>query len=633
MRLCLIGKFPPIQGGVSARMYRLAHALAGRGHQVHVVTNAMEVEDGYRVSMRPEDYDRLAARHGDGYVRVHHTVSDVRSQWHVPWHNPYATKLAGLAIDVIRNHELECVFSWYLEPYGVAGHLAASFTDTPHVVKTAGSDVGRLWQQPGMRTLYDELFLAADVIIGGGPLLKGLAELGVRPERIVPGDTDAAFVPLDEFAPEGDVLALDSFGGRDVTTVGIFGKLGRFKGMLPLLRAVRECLEIGKQMQVAAMVQGRPEDERAFGELLRELHLDEHVIRVPFLPHWRVPEFLRACDVVCCLEQDFPIRAHAPIIAQEALAVGRPTLLSQEIAAKQPEAHRLVHGYNCWIVRDSADHDEIVRSLLHVIANPSALEVGVRGRVFAEYVQTQSRFPAAHEAAMQLAIDGVRPDEGAARAAHASGEHGLLELLDTIRRRVSSEAALHGVTLPTGSTPEADWFRAAGAAFAAARAGGIPTRAEQAIQLALQLFETQRDVRASDGEGLFRLEADAPCWQGDEVAEYRPSLAPGVTARTYAGSPMDMLLGADQQQGESEVVVVVLPFSARKPVKLYVLSGPAADLVTASDGHRTLAGLTEFTGRGNGDSRQSILELAEALFALGVLQIAAPAASGTRNPR
>lgn len=615
MRLCLVGKFPPIQGGVSARMYRLAHALARRGHQVHVVTNAMEVEDGYRVSMRPEDYDRLVARHGDGYVRVHQTVSDARGQWHVPWHNPYATKLAGLAIDVIRNHELECVFSWYLEPYGVAGHLAASFTGAPHVVKTAGSDAGRLWHQPGMRLLYDELFLAADVIIAGGSMPKSLGELGVRPERIVPGD--AAFVPLDEFAPDGDALALDAFGGRkewDGATVGIFGKLGRFKGMLPLLRAVRDCLAAGKRVRVAAMVQGRPEDERAFAEVLHELDLQEHVVRVPFLPHWRVPEFLRACDVVCCLEQDFPIRAHTPIIAQEALATGKPTLLSEEIAAKQPEVQRLVHGYNCWIVRDSTDHDEIRRCLSYAIDDPAALDVGARGRVFAEYVQTQGRFPAAHEAAMRLAIEGVKPDEGAAAAVHAPGEHGLHELLDTIRRRVSSEAALHGVILPNGSTPESDWFRAAGDAFAAARAGAIPTRAEQAIQLALQLFETQRDDRASDGGGLFRLEAEAPCWQADDVAEYRPSLAPGVTARTYAGSPMEMLLSDDpQQQGESEVVVVVLPFSPRKPVKLYVLSGPAADLVTASDGERTL---DELTDDGN------ILELAETLFALGVLQMA-----------
>jgi hypothetical protein len=43
MKICLVGKYPPIQGGVSARTYSYAHALARKGHQVHVVTNAKEV--------------------------------------------------------------------------------------------------------------------------------------------------------------------------------------------------------------------------------------------------------------------------------------------------------------------------------------------------------------------------------------------------------------------------------------------------------------------------------------------------------------------------------------------------------------------------------------------------------------
>ena len=42
MRICLIGKYPPIQGGVSMRTYWSAHGLAARGHEVHVVTNAKE---------------------------------------------------------------------------------------------------------------------------------------------------------------------------------------------------------------------------------------------------------------------------------------------------------------------------------------------------------------------------------------------------------------------------------------------------------------------------------------------------------------------------------------------------------------------------------------------------------------
>ena len=49
MRICIIGKFPPIQGGVSAQTYWSAHALARRGHDVHVVTNAKEAVAPYRM--------------------------------------------------------------------------------------------------------------------------------------------------------------------------------------------------------------------------------------------------------------------------------------------------------------------------------------------------------------------------------------------------------------------------------------------------------------------------------------------------------------------------------------------------------------------------------------------------------
>jgi hypothetical protein len=45
MRICFIGKYPPIQGGVSAQTYWAVRGLAERGHEVCVVTNADEVED------------------------------------------------------------------------------------------------------------------------------------------------------------------------------------------------------------------------------------------------------------------------------------------------------------------------------------------------------------------------------------------------------------------------------------------------------------------------------------------------------------------------------------------------------------------------------------------------------------
>jgi hypothetical protein len=52
LRICIIGKFPPIQGGVSMRTYWSAHGLAALGHEIHVVTNAKEAVAPFRMLMR-----------------------------------------------------------------------------------------------------------------------------------------------------------------------------------------------------------------------------------------------------------------------------------------------------------------------------------------------------------------------------------------------------------------------------------------------------------------------------------------------------------------------------------------------------------------------------------------------------
>jgi len=73
VRICIIGKYPPIQGGVSMRTYWHAHGLAALGHEVDVVTNAKEAVSPFRIYMRPEDWARCPASYGAGSVTVHWT--------------------------------------------------------------------------------------------------------------------------------------------------------------------------------------------------------------------------------------------------------------------------------------------------------------------------------------------------------------------------------------------------------------------------------------------------------------------------------------------------------------------------------------------------------------------------------
>ena len=134
MKICIIGKYPPIQGGVSTRTYRYAHGLARRGHQVHVVTNADEVGPPFRVHMRDEDWARCEGDYGEGSVTVHWTNPADRQQFHIPMGTPFVSKLSSLAATVATDVAADVIFSYYVEPYAVAGHLAAEMCGLPHIV-------------------------------------------------------------------------------------------------------------------------------------------------------------------------------------------------------------------------------------------------------------------------------------------------------------------------------------------------------------------------------------------------------------------------------------------------------------------------------------------------------------------
>ena len=130
------------------RTYWSAHGLAARGHEVHVVTNAKEAHPPFRMYMRTEDWTRCEAAYGAGSVTLHWTDPVDRSQHYIPMASPFVTKLAAIVARAHSHRPFDVIYSHYLEPYGVAGHLAAQMTGLPHVVRMAGSDAGRLWHHP-----------------------------------------------------------------------------------------------------------------------------------------------------------------------------------------------------------------------------------------------------------------------------------------------------------------------------------------------------------------------------------------------------------------------------------------------------------------------------------------------------
>jgi glycosyltransferase involved in cell wall biosynthesis len=408
MRICFVGKYPPIEGGVSTSSYWLAYGLAQRGHTFHVVTDADEVEDEYRMRLVEADtwwYEPQFADTG-GQVRVHRPEAfSARRMGHIPDANPVVSKLASLATDVIRHHGCDVVLTYYYEPYAVAGWLAAQWTQRPLVCRHAGSDLERLFAVPHLATTYREILRTADGVCTDPSLAPRFIGMGVAPDRLVMEIREA--IPGSVFHPDGTSLDVGTLDPA-VPRIGVYGKVGEFKGTFDLIAALGRLASEGLDFALLAMigdVQGR-----RIRRSLEEARIADRTVIVPFLPQWRVPEFIRACTCVCFLERDFPIAIHGPVIPREIMSCGKCAVLSGEIARKQPQADALRDGVNVVLVEDPKDRVALAQALRSVVVDPAhADDIGRRGWELSVGFQDVDGYAGEWERALEAFAAGRKP--------------------------------------------------------------------------------------------------------------------------------------------------------------------------------------------------------------------------------
>ena len=421
MKICLLGKYPPIEGGVSGNTYWLARGLAERGHEIHVVTNAEEVEDRYRLALAAEDASWYQPRfEGGGSVRVYNAEPFTRhAMEHIPTANPFVSKLASLATDVVRRHGCGTILAYYFEPYAVAGWLASRWTNRPLIIKHAGSDLDRLCRVPDLATTYKEILRSADLVVTQPRLMPRFLGMGVDRQRL---ERDIPYaLPREVFKPEGESLDIArtaiAFGGNHdgaqntvsagrIPAIGVYGKIGFTKGTFDLIASLGDLVMKGLAFRFVAMI-GGPQGESLM-PALRDARIEDRSFILPMLPNWRVPEFIRACTAVCFLERDFPIAIHGPVIPREVLACGTCLVLSDEIASKQRYRDKLLPGENVLIVKDPRDRAELTATLRLVLSDqPRARVIGEQGVQVSRWIERNDVYISGWEALLARSIRSV----------------------------------------------------------------------------------------------------------------------------------------------------------------------------------------------------------------------------------
>lgn len=366
MRILLITKYPPIEGGVSSDAFWWAQFLAEAGNEVHVLTNADEVEPEYRIQLNESDIHLLQGYTRPNLISLYSTSWDTRHIF-VPQTKPYASKLISLGLNIVEKAKPDVIIANYIEPYGVVALFLSLLTCTPYIIRHAGSDLFRLLNTPQLSALHISVLRRSLAVLTHSSHHEYLIKLGVDASQLLP------FVSVKV---RGDVFYPEEPRSIDPFIIGSYGKTGPSKGTDVLLEAVRGLIRINQNIQLHARWAGR--NRSKYYNAIQMSDVSSNVRVLPLIPHWQVPQFIRSCNLIAFLESSFPIPAHSPAIPMEVLLCGRHVLTTSEIAQKPIYRDLLREPENAFIINGPLTSEAIIKKveaaisyLTHAPANVS----------------------------------------------------------------------------------------------------------------------------------------------------------------------------------------------------------------------------------------------------------------------
>ncbi len=401
MDICIIGKIPPIQGGVSSSILWTAYYLAESGHKVHIVTNANEVEESSRymtLDFRPAGHSTpFPLEHKN--IKIYSSDTD-KHQVYIPQANPYVSKMASIATDVVKKNNCSVIFASYFEPYAVAGSLVSRWTDIPFFVQHAGSDISRLILSEYLETTYIQVLKDCHGILSAEKLIPFFLKKDIDLSKIEYRSKPIELTYFKEHAntnfdlnsyinhirnhPLGSIQDRYSVFPKsqinpDVPIIGLYGKAGRNKGHLELMRALGKLKAKGVNFQLVFLTQGGPKSFKNIRSEIIDQNLEENTWVLPFISPWLIPSFIKSCSLVAFLEHNFPIKIHMPSVPQQVLCSKVPLLVSTEIAQKQPFAKKMKHMDNCLII-DPSNIEKFTNTLHNFLKSSNIMqEMGPKG--------------------------------------------------------------------------------------------------------------------------------------------------------------------------------------------------------------------------------------------------------------
>jgi glycosyltransferase involved in cell wall biosynthesis len=333
MRILLLGKFPPGQGGISAKTYWLYRALVRRGFEFDVITLIPSL---YASDQQAEPLNGLR-------VKTLLTDPDGRP-WFIPGGTLPTERLVAAALEMCESGKPDIVESNYLVPYGLAALVVSTLLNCPLLVRHAGSDIAKLLTWEPARAALDAVLFRANLVITNED-----ARVGLRP-RV------SRLLVLPRYAP--DPSAFEAVRAPSANKVLLLAGKLNYHWRLKALDTLLAALDRSPGWTVLAVADGT--GRQAFELAINEHGLGERVSLRAFIPPNQMPELLSSVSAVWAVERPGQFSDFSNVV-WEAVARHCPCLVSASLL-EHPDA-RLIRA-SPFLLRVKADDPASVASAL-----------------------------------------------------------------------------------------------------------------------------------------------------------------------------------------------------------------------------------------------------------------------------
>ena len=373
IKICMISKYPPIEGGVSSDTYWLAKGLGEIGHDVFVVSNCWEVEEKYREIIEQGDLRNLEPKN------VHLFSTDPNEKYiFIPYFNPYDIKLTSLTLNIIKKYNPDILYAHYLLPYGVSAFISKKIVNKPFIIRHAGSDIARLFDSKFLRPFFIEVFNSADKIITGGNNAQKLSEFGIDSKKFV---NIHRLVDCNGFNPNIKPFDLSQYTERDVSNISIFTYIGKISRLKNTHQFIEAASRIKDENFILLFVTEIGENLERLKGLIKNSGIENKTVFLPFKPPWKIASIMNISTCVICPENNevpyLPQGTHFPLIAREAMMCGKCVILGNYVYEKYRKIYTEIQDGINVISTDTNNINKFSEKMKSLINSPEiAYEIG-----------------------------------------------------------------------------------------------------------------------------------------------------------------------------------------------------------------------------------------------------------------